>query len=210
MRFYRTPRILPLLYPSLVWRLPADEKKVYLTFDDGPVPGPTEFVLDTLKAFGITGTFFCIGDNVRRHPELFRRISQEGHTIGNHTFNHLNGWKTQTQYYADNAAMFDEVASQVLPDFKPAIFRPPYGKITRAQLKKLDHYKIVMWDVLSYDFDMRISPGDCLFHTVMAVRNGSIVVLHDSHKAWPRMHYVLPRLVETLLSRGFHCKALNL
>ncbi len=184
------------------------ERSVYLTFDDGPVPGPTEFVIHTLKSFGIKGTFFCIGDNVRKNPEIFRRIAHEGHCIGNHTFNHLNGWKTKTQQYVDNVRRFDETARQVIPYIKTSLFRPPYGKITRAQLKQLRDYQVVMWDVLSYDFDASISPGISLNNTLKAVRNGSIVVFHDSLKAWPRLEYVLPRLIGQLQKQGFSFKTL--
>jgi peptidoglycan/xylan/chitin deacetylase (PgdA/CDA1 family) len=209
MRFYRTPAILPLIYPSLIWRMPADEEKsVYLTFDDGPVPGPTEFVLHTLKSFQVKGTFFCIGDNVRKHPEIFMRIAHEGHSIGNHTFNHLNGWKTDTQQYVENTRRFDETARQVMPGFKTSLFRPPYGRITRSQLRRLPDYQVVMWDVLSYDFDRSITPGSCLHNTLKAVRNGSIVVFHDSHKALARLEFVLPRFVDKLLSEGFSFKSI--
>lgn len=183
--------------------MPETEAKICLTFDDGPVPGPTEFVLDTLNTFRIKGTFFCIGDNVRKHPEIFARIVNEGHAVGNHTFNHLNGWKTSLRQYAENARMFEEIVQEVVPGFKTSLFRPPYGRITRRQLKELSHYSIVMWDVLSYDYDARIAPEACLKHTLGAVRNGSIIVFHDSHKAWPRLQFALPRLIEHLLNKGF-------
>lgn len=209
MRFFRTPAILPLIYPSLIWRMSDDEKAVYLTFDDGPVPGPTEFVLQTLKTFGVKGTFFCIGDNVRKYPEIFTQIVHEGHVIGNHTFNHLNGWKTETLHYLDNVHKFDKAALQVNPDNKTDLFRPPYGRITRSQLKKLSAYRIVMWDVLSYDFDLRLAPEVCLNKTLQFVRNGSIVVFHDSHKAMPRLEFALPRLIEKLLNSGFSFRSIK-
>lgn len=185
------------------------EKAVYLTFDDGPVPGPTEFVLRTLNTFGVKGTFFCIGDNVRKHPEIFTRIVDEGHAIGNHTFNHLNGWKTDTLQYVGNVHKFNDAARLVLPELETSLFRPPYGRITRPQLKQLSDYKIVMWDVLTYDFDVHITPENCLNQTLKVVRNGSIVVFHDSHKARPRLEFALPRLIEKLLSIGFSFKSIK-
>lgn len=183
--------------------MPETEAKICLTFDDGPVPGPTEFVLDTLNAFRIKGTFFCIGDNVRKHPEIFARIVNEGHAVGNHTYNHLNGWKTPLSKYTVNTRMFEDLVREVVPHFKTSLFRPPYGRITRSQLKELSYYSIIMWDVLSYDYDARVTPEACLKNTLGAVRNGSIIVFHDSYKARPRLEFALPRLIEHLLNKGF-------
>ncbi len=213
MRFFRSPYLLRLLYPNLLWRMPdasGDASgKVYLTFDDGPVPGPTEFVLETLGRYHIPATFFCIGDNVRKHPDLFRQIAHSVYTIGNHTSNHLNGWKTRAVHYLANVAECEAAMHRVVPQLKTRLFRPPYGKITYRQLSRLTGYRIVMWDVLTYDFDDGLSPEACLRHTLQMVRSGSIVVFHDSYKAWPRLHYVLPRLIEHLSEKGFSFAALS-
>jgi peptidoglycan/xylan/chitin deacetylase (PgdA/CDA1 family) len=208
MRFFRTPFLLPVLFPQLLWRMTQSEKAVYLTFDDGPVPGPTTFVLDTLKTFSAGATFFCIGDNVRKHPELFNRLIDEGHTVGNHTQNHLNAWKSDTRLYLDNVAAFEQTAKQVRAGFATTLFRPPYGRLRRGQIRQLAAYRVVMWDVLTYDYDRTLTPQACLAKTLRAVRNGSIIVFHDSHKAWPRLEYVLPRLTEHLVTQGFLLKPL--
>jgi peptidoglycan/xylan/chitin deacetylase (PgdA/CDA1 family) len=198
----RVPFFLPWLYPSLTWRMPATEKKLYLTFDDGPVPGPTDFVLETLRRYQIHGTFFCIGDNVRKHPALFRQILTEGHAIGNHTFNHLSGWKTSLEKYVMNTIQCDDVMKQ--QGYEPvALFRPPYGRITRAQIQALHAYKIIMWDVLTMDYQRSLSPETCLRNSIRSLRNGSIIVFHDSVKAEHRMAYALPRLIEYGIENGY-------
>jgi len=204
--FHRTPFFLPWLYPALTWRIRSEEKVLYLTFDDGPVPGPTEFVLDELKKQQSQATFFCIGDNVQRHPDIFIRIVSEGHTIGNHTFHHVNGWKTEREDYIENVKMCDEVIQKYQPEgskMKSSLFRPPYGKITRKQIKALNDYDIIMWDVLTYDFEKRISPQACLKNSVRATRPGSIIVFHDSLKAERNISYALPRFLEHFLNQGY-------
>jgi peptidoglycan/xylan/chitin deacetylase (PgdA/CDA1 family) len=183
--------------------MPADDRTVYLTFDDGPVPGPTEFVLDVLQQFKIKATFFCIGDNIQKHPEVLLRVGDDGHTIGNHTFNHLNGWKTPTSTYLHNAQKFDEQLAIVKPGLQVSLFRPPYGRITRRQISRLHRYRIIMWDVLTNDYSGAISPEKCLHRSLGAVRNGSIVVWHDSLKAERRLTYALPRFIEACLERGY-------
>lgn len=197
--FFRNPFFLPWLYPGLTWRLSPVEKKLYLTFDDGPVPGPTEFVLDELARVGAKATFFCIGDNVRKHPAVFARILAEGHHVGNHTFNHLSGWKTPKEDYLRNIQACDDV-------LKPGVsnlFRPPYGRITRSQIAALTAYRIVMWDVLTNDYAQSLAPEDCLRGSVAASRNGSIVVFHDSLKAEKNLRYVLPCYLDHFAAQGF-------
>lgn len=204
---HRTPFFLPLLFPSLLWRVPTDRKEVFLTFDDGPIHGPTEFVLDELKKFDIRATFFCIGDNIRKHRSVFRRIVDEGHTIGNHTFNHVSGWGTDTREYLANIELVNQtVANEGIQ--APHLFRPPYGRITFSQVRALQDIKIVMWDVLSCDYAKNVSPEECLAKTLRAVRPGSIIVFHDSLKAEKNMTYALPRFVERLLNDGYQFKTL--
>jgi peptidoglycan/xylan/chitin deacetylase (PgdA/CDA1 family) len=226
---HRTPFPLPLIYPSLLWRMPSDEKVLYLTFDDGPVSGPTEFVLHTLSRFEALGTFFCIGDNIRKYPHVFEKIIQDGHAVGNHTFNHLNGWKTDTQVYLENIMQCSAEISKhgvetALPAFAQSskeillgpvasnnqgqLFRPPYGRITRKQIKALADFTIVMWDVLSIDYSHVLSPESVLRNTISASRNGSIIVFHDSFKAEKNMTYTLPRLLEHFAEQGYTFKSI--
>jgi peptidoglycan/xylan/chitin deacetylase (PgdA/CDA1 family) len=178
---------------------------VYLTFDDGPHETATPFVLDTLKQYNVKATFFCIGKNVVAHPDIYNRILQEGHAVGNHTHNHLNGWKTPTASYLNNISLAEGVIDSKL-------FRPPYGKITFNQSKYLRKavpaWTIIMWDVLSGDFDVDITPEQCLKNVTDKIEPGSIVVFHDSAKAWDRMSYALPKVLEYCKSKGWQVAAL--
>lgn len=204
---HRVPFFIPLLYPTLVWRMPPGNNDIYLTFDDGPIPGPTEFVLEELRKASIKATFFCIGDNVRKHPAVFENIVRDGHVIGNHTFNHLNGWSTRRENYLENVQQFEHtVRGKNLKS--NLLFRPPYGRITRAQIKSLADYRIVMWDVLSFDFNKSLSQEKCLKNTINAVRPGSIIVFHDSLKAERNMTYALPRLIDHFKEKNFNFKTL--
>lgn len=207
---HRTPFFLPLLYPSLHWRFPVETKELYLTFDDGPVPGPTEFVLDTLERFGITATFFCIGDNVRKHPAIFKQIIANGHAIGNHTFHHMNGWKNSLQNYCNNIALCDhELQQHGWESHGRKLFRPPYGRITRKQISALNEYAIIMWDVLSIDYNRHLSAASCLRNTTHAVRPGSVIVFHDSVKAEKNLVYALPQFISHCLDQGYAFKAIE-
>lgn len=207
---YRAPFFLPWLYPTLTWRIPTTEKQLYLTFDDGPVPGPTDFVLETLSKNSIKATFFCIGDNVRKHPEVFKNVVAQGHTIGNHTFNHLKGWETSLNDYINNTAQCDAAFETLNADTVTSkLFRPPYGRITRAQIKALSNYRIVMWDVLTHDYDQAKSPEACLTNSIHATRNGSIIVFHDSLKAERNMSYALPRYIDHFLNKGYNFNVLS-
>jgi peptidoglycan/xylan/chitin deacetylase (PgdA/CDA1 family) len=199
---HRTPFFFPWLYPAHTWRIPNATKRLFLTFDDGPVPGPTEFVIDTLAAAKIRGTFFCIGDNVRKHPAVYRSLLGHGHRVGNHTFNHLNGWRTSTEDYLHNVRACTDVMYESASAAQP-LFRPPYGRITRAQIYGLSSFKIVMWDALSMDYRRTLSPERCLKNTIAAARDGSIVVFHDSVKAEKNLTYALPRFIDHFKSLGF-------
>lgn len=194
---FRTPAILPLLYPQLIWRILTSENKIYLTFDDGPLPGPTDFVLEQLKKFNAKATFFCIGNNVVKNNSLFRQIIEQGHAVGNHTYNHSKGWDTPNdKYLNDISACQDEMKGTTL-------FRPPYGRIKRSQIKQLGHFKIIMWDVLSYDYSNSLNSNRCLRGVIKATRPGSIIVFHDSDKAKKNMTYVLPRVLDHFMDKGF-------
>ncbi len=193
------------IFPKRVWRLPNSENAVYLTFDDGPIPEVTPWVLDTLKKYSAHGTFFCIGDNVRKHPEVFRRLQLEGHAVGNHTFHHLNGWKTDTKSYIADTLKAEEILKKKYSDTK--LFRPPYGKIKMEQSKALRNrgYKIIMWDVLSADFDEKVSNAACLENVLTHMRPGSIVVFHDSIKAKERLTFALPKVLKFITEKGWKC-----
>ena len=202
---HRTPFFIPIIYPSLIWRVPTVQKELFLTFDDGPIKGPTEYVLDELKKADAKATFFCIGDNIKKHPSIFDRILYDGHAVGNHTFNHLSGWKTKTKDYLSNIRQFEKSLPK---DVHTNFFRPPYGRITPSQIRALKDYKIIMWDVLSFDYSKNISPDDCLKNTIKAVRPGSIIVFHDSLKAEKNMRFVVPRLIKHFQDKGFSFKTL--
>lgn len=195
----RTPALLRWIYPSLEWSGDAADKTIYLTFDDGPHPIATPFVLDLLQQYQIKASFFCIGKNVQRYPQIYQRILAEGHQIGNHTQDHRNGWKTSKEDYLNNIF----TAAQLIDT---NLFRPPYGRITRAQIKSVQQqfaYRIIMWDVLSGDFDTSLTPAQCWQKVKGAVRPGSIIVFHDSEKAWPRMQLALPKTIEYFLAQGY-------
>jgi peptidoglycan/xylan/chitin deacetylase (PgdA/CDA1 family) len=195
---HKTNFLMRAAYPRLRWRVPVRDKTVYLTFDDGPIPGVTEFVLDQLARFGAKGTFFCIGDNVRKHPGVLRQIIEAGHGVGNHTFHHRNGWHTPEAEYLANV----RACQDVLPA-GTRLFRPPYGRITRAQIRALlPDYEIIMWDVLTGDFSAQLSPERVLQKTLRYTEPGSIVVFHDSVKAFRVLEYALPRTLEALTERG--------
>jgi peptidoglycan-N-acetylglucosamine deacetylase len=209
LNFFRTPRLLPIFYPRLEWRVKTIEKVIYLTFDDGPVPGPTEFVLDVLKRTEVKATFFCIGDNVRKHPGIYRQIIGAGHAVGNHTYNHLKGWVTGRAEYIENVQKCESqlFLSEQIPS--SSLFRPPYGRITRRQIQALSDFKIVMWDVLTHDYNQRIKKEECLRGSIRATRPGSIVVFHDSLKAERNMMYALPQYIEYFQSAGFRFEMLT-
>lgn len=202
----KTPWWLKKLYPACIWALPAEEKVVYLTFDDGPHPTATPFVLEELKKYNARATFFCLGKNVAQYPELYSRLLNEGHAVGNHTFNHKNGWKTRDlTYFNDITAAGNYIDS--------LLFRPPYGKITPWQIRHLRGalgMKIIMWSVLSADFDQKISPTTCAQNTILAVNPGSIVVFHDSEKAWVNLAYALPKVLAYLSEKGYRFDKINL
>lgn len=173
------------------------EKKIYLTFDDGPIPELTEWVLDTLDHYHIKATFFCVGENIVKHPQIFQRIISEKHQVGNHTHNHIKGWQTSLEEYLDNIEKCQALTQTDL-------FRPPYGRISKQQYKALlKIHRIILWDVLSYDYDKHTSPLKCLKQSIKHTRNGSIIVFHDNVKATQNLKYALPLYIESCLKLGF-------
>lgn len=207
MKFYfpKTPKFVRWLYPKRIWAFSTTKKEVYLTFDDGPIPEVTPWVLDQLKNYDAKATFFCIGDNIRKHPHLFQRLLDEGHSIGNHTFHHVKGTHTTTSEYLEEVTSFNRYV--VNP---PKLFRPPYGKITSHQAKALQNmgYRIVMWDVISYDFDPSITKEKCFTNVLEKMREGSVIVFHDSLKAEHHMRYALPQVLEVIRERGWKAKGI--
>lgn len=197
MFLVRPPILLKKLYPSLLWKVNTQEKEVYLSFDDGPHPEITPWVLDVLNDFQAKAIFFCVGENVERYPDIYKRILAEGHYCGNHTHNHLNGWSSDSAVYLKNVAA---CARLVHTNF----FRPPYGRLKNTQAKRISrHYRIVMWDVLSGDFDRTMAPEKCLENTLHYSRPGSIVVFHDSLKARKNLFSVLPLYLTEMKNRGY-------
>jgi len=190
------------MYPSLKWSVPTEEADIFLTFDDGPHPEITPFVLDQLAACNMKGTFFCLGKNVRKYPQVYKRIIDEGHSIGNHTMNHLNGWKTGDAVYLNDVLIAKEFIDSRL-------FRPPYGRISSFQIQQLKPvFDIIMWDVLSGDFDVNINGAKCVQNVVLHTTPGSIIVFHDSEKAFPRLQFALPKVLEYFKEKGFAGKPL--
>lgn len=206
----RTPGLLKKLYPGCIWNFSRDYPVIYLTFDDGPHPVATPFVLDTLKEFNAKATFFCIGKNVAAHPEIYKRILIEGHSVGNHTYDHMNGWKTPDADYISNIREAGKYIDSKL-------FRPPYGRITKFQIRLLTAaenikqpavFRIIMWDVLSGDFDISASWEKCYKNVTSNAQGGSIVVFHDSEKALPRMQKSLVESLKYYTARGYTFEAI--
>ena len=237
--FVKTPKIIQSLFPDYIWKIDTSSKEIYLTFDDGPIPEITPWVLKTLEKYNAKATFFCVGDNIKKHPEVFKEIISQSHAIGNHTFNHLEGWKTRTAEYLNNIDKTEEVIrnstfkkkrkekrEERREERKPHnhspttknqqlatnLFRPPYGKITKSQSKALSKkgYKTIMWDVLSGDFDQNTSKEKCLENVIKNTKKGSIVVFHDSKKAFKNLQYTLPKTLEYFTEKGYVFKTLSI
>jgi peptidoglycan/xylan/chitin deacetylase (PgdA/CDA1 family) len=201
----KTPWLLKKLFPERIWEIKTDEKILYFTFDDGPHPEASLFVLEELEKYNAKGTFFCIGKNVKEYFAVYEQIINEGHKTGNHTFHHLNGWKTDDKKYIDDIAEAAKVIDSNL-------FRPPYGRITKFQIKAISgerlHLKTIMWDVLSGDFDSEVSGENCYLNVINNAKPGSIVVFHDSAKSFALLQYALPRILKYYSEKDFQFKVL--
>jgi len=206
--FIKTPWIVKKIFSSYVWNMPANEKNIYLSFDDGPHPEITAFVLEELRKYNAQASFFCIGNNVALYPEVYKQILNEGHVIGNHTYSHPNGWETALEEYVEDIFAASKYINSNL-------FRPPYGRIRKQQAKAVPkamnncNARIIMWDVLSADFDTSFSPRQCLDNVVRNCTNGSIVVFHDSEKAFPNLKYSLPLALKKLSDDGYAFKRIE-
>ena len=202
-----TPKLLRKLYKGRIWDIPGEAQDMYLTFDDGPHPEVTIFVLDLLAKFNAKATFFCIGKNVEKYPQIYERILAEGHAVGNHSMNHLNGSKVKDKVYLEDIAEAQKFISSRL-------FRPPYGRLSNFQQKQLQaprfNFKIIMWSVLSADFDLTITHERCLENVLLHGKNGSIVLFHDSEKARKNLAYALPKTLEYFAGKGFVFKKIEI
>ena len=219
MLIEQPPTLLRKLYPGALWRMNPDERAVYLTFDDGPIPEVTPWVLGLLEQYGVKATFFMVGDNIRKHPDVFRQVVEQGHRIGNHTFNHIRGFENTFKSYltnTDKAQQYMHEACAAQPDrleqaLQPLLFRPPHGHMTWSQymvLKK--HYRIVMWDLVTRDYSRKLRPPQVLANVMRYARNGSIITFHDSLKSWNNgnLPYALPRAIDFLREEGYTFKLL--
>lgn len=204
--FTKTPRIIQRIFKNYTWRFFTDKKEIYLTFDDGPTPEITPWTLDLLDTYNAKATFFCIGKNVLEEPEIYRRILKENHQIGNHTNTHKNGAKTDLKTYINNILEAEKHLEN-----PSKLFRPPYGRIKSPQAKKLQSlgYTIIMWDVLSADFDTTITKEKCLKNVLENVENGSVIVFHDSVKASKNLHHTLPKVLDYFSKKGYVFKAIS-
>ena len=198
MIFPRPPFLLQILTSGYVnWKIPVKEKCIYLTFDDGPIPEVTPWVLETLSAFDALATFFCVGENVNKHHDIYKRLLEEGHRTGNHSYHHIKAWNTPKEIYLNDVANAHELIGS-------RFFRPPHGQLTIPSIRALKkNYSIVLWSLLAYDFDTSLTPEKCLAILLKYTRSGDIVVFHDSLKAEPRLKYALPRFLEYFHSKGF-------
>ena len=212
MRLITTPKILRLFYPSLIWEMPKGEKKIYLTFDDGPHPTITPQVLEILKKFNAKATFFCVGNNVKKYKETFELIKKEGHSVGNHTFNHEKGLITKTKDY-----VYSVIEANAL--IQSPLFRPPHGRIKFSQIKSLkknlssiesQQLKIIAWTVISYDWDKSLTPEDCFNNVIKNAGDGSIIVFHDSEKALNNMIPTLTKVLEYYTDKGYTFEKLGM
>ncbi|MHB8260815.1 MAG: polysaccharide deacetylase family protein [Bacteroidia bacterium] len=191
------PKLLRKLLPQCYWTLPNTQNKIYLTFDDGPTPQVLPFILKTLDSYKIPATFFCVGENMAKHPDLVKEMLNKNHVIGNHTYNHLSGWRVKNQSYFENIEMFNQL-------YASNLFRPPYGRLRKSQAKHLSKdYKLIMWDVLSYDYNKRLAPETCYKNVHNNTKSGSLIVFHDNQKALHNLTYALPRSIDSLLNKGF-------
>ena len=203
MLIEQPPKLLRWLYPRALWRMDKNVKAVYLTFDDGPIPNITPWVLDLLDKYNIKATFFLVGDNVRKHPEEFKMIVERGHRVGNHTFNHISGLKYLSYNYLENTNKADELINSTL-------FRPPHGWMRWGQYMVLSHrYTVVMWDLVTRDYSKRLNGRQVLRNVKKYVRNGSIITFHDSIKSEKNLKYALPRAIEWLLEQGYEFKVFD-
>lgn len=201
--FFRPPKFIKRLFPELNWYF-KDSDCVYLTFDDGPHPNVTPWVLEQLRKYNAKATFFCIGKNVELYPDVFKMVRSEGHSVGNHSYSHVKGWQMSCGRYMEDV----DLANGLI---QTNLYRPPYGRISKSQIRRLsERYNIIMWDILSRDYSNVVSPERCVREVVPHLRGGSVIVFHDSMKASRNLYHALPLVLDAIAARGLKCKAINL
>lgn len=206
----KTTKLFNCIYPKFIWQMPPVEKVIYLTFDDGPIPEVTPFVLEILEKYNAEATFFCVGQNIEKYPDVFKQVIEKGHAVGNHTHSHIKGWRSPVETYIADFKNCDEQLRFHADLKSKKLFRPPYGRITRKQAKVvLNTHEIIMWSVLTKDYDTRLSPEQCLERAIKSTESGAIVLLHDSLKAQKNMSYVLPKYLAHFSALGYKFKALH-
>ena len=210
----KIPQFIKRIFPNYVWDFSSKGKTIYLTFDDGPTPEITEWTLDMLKQYNAKATFFCIGNNVAKHPEIFQLLLKEGHSIGNHTQDHVKGWSTSTEKYIDNVIKAETIISKALVNsqYELSLFRPPFGQIKKTQGKALARrgYKVIMWSVVAFDWDNKISRERSLKNVINATsEKNNIIIFHDSVKASRNMTYALPKVLAHFSKKGYTFKAID-
>jgi len=205
--FHKIPGLLHKLCPNCIWTMPDKPKAIYLTFDDGPTPEVTDWVLKTLKQYEAKATFFCVGQQIEKNPDLLKKIHVAGHQIGNHTFSHLNGWKTNNKKYFNEVIKTEVLINDEITRDKTntLLYRPPYGKMKKSQARILQEmgYTIVMLDVISGDFDQNLNPEKSLEKVLKYTQSGSVIVFHDSKKAFKTLQYVLPKVLDIWREKGY-------
>jgi peptidoglycan-N-acetylglucosamine deacetylase len=202
MAYWHISKWMKMLYPGIIWDIRNAGNTLFLTFDDGPTPEITEEVLRILNSFNAKATFFCLGRNVERHPDIYEEVLNQGHLTGNHTYSHLKGWKTKNSEYIHDI----ELATKFI---NSNLFRPPYGQIRRSQISKLKNkYRIILWEVMSHDYEQRVSKERSFKALLRYTKQGSILVFHDSAKAYHKLIYILPRLLEHYSAKGYSFKTL--
>jgi peptidoglycan/xylan/chitin deacetylase (PgdA/CDA1 family) len=209
LSFHKTPKIVCSLFPAFTWRIKTEQKEVYLTFDDGPIPSLTKEILDILNQYSIKATFFCVGENIDKHPEIFKQVINQGHTVGNHTYNHLKAWKVSQNSYIENLLKAEKTIEKYAEN-RTKLFRPPYGQFTYKLYKSVIAlgYQVIMWDILTKDYSPRLNIKRAYEQCVNQTDKGSIVVFHDNMKARNNALNLLPMYINKLMSEGYQFKTL--
>ena len=196
--FVKIPKFIQILFPSIIWRQKNYQNNIWLTFDDGPTPKVTPFILNTLKEENVKATFFLVGEQIERQPDLYNQIISDGHVIANHSYSHINSWKSNTLDYLNDI----EKCQKLMP--KNKLFRPPYGKISALQIRRLKKkYKIILWDVLSWDFSLSIAPSKVKRNVMKNTKQGSIIVFHNNQKSFQNLTSILKETIQELKQKGF-------
>lgn len=211
IRWFKIPFFLKFIYAKGIFNLSREEKVIYLTFDDGPIPDLTEFILEQLSVYNAKATFFCVGENIKKNPTIFQKILQNNHAVGNHTFNHLKGTHTLNDRYFENVRLCEQMLAAHGLKQETKLFRPPYGKMKFSQYNEVKKtHKIIFWDMLTYDFDFTLTPEKCYKNAIKYIKNGSIVVFHDNIKATASLKFALPKILKYYKELGFEFKSLSL